>query len=298
MEKIGRGANIGTAEGALMGRAAHALHAPDPVLDDFWAVELLTAEAQASVRDPEHYRTHHAAAASPMACVSVAGLSCLRCAEDEVMGLVAKGVQQYVVLGAGFDTFALRNGDAAPGLTVFEVDHPDVQQLKRARIEAARVTPASLPEFVPVDFEGMSLAQGLAGSSFDPSQPSVFSWMNTIPYLTEAAIASTLDDLASLAARGSRLILNYVAPRASTALQAASVKDMSRYAADVGETHRKFWEAAELEALLASKGFRTLAHITDEDLYELYFREREDGLRPGIPIRVLIAERSDPNSIR
>ena len=292
MAKVGRDASIGTAEGAVLGRAAHALHAREPVLDDFWAVELLTPKAQALVRDPAHYHGVHAPGASPLALVSAAGFGCLRLAEDEVEACVARGVGQYVLLGAGFDTFALRRDDLVARLRVFEVDHPDVQKLKRERVHAARVRPASLPDFVPVDFETMSVAAALRASAFEPGRPAVFSWMNTIPYLTEDAVAETLSALAELAAPGSRLIANYVPGVPPTPEQLAVLKEMSAYATAVGEDHRKFWAPDAFEALLASAGFETLDHVTEVDLTERYFRDREDGLAPGVPIRVIIAERS------
>jgi methyltransferase (TIGR00027 family) len=292
MAKVGRDSNIGTAEGALLGRAAHALHAKDPILDDFWAVELLTPEAQALVRDPEHYRSVHAPGASPMASVSAAGFACLRFAEDEVERLLGEGVRQYVVLGAGLDTFALRRKDLVDRLRVFEVDHPDVQKLKRERVAAASVAPASLPEFVPVDFEVTSVAEGLLGSRFDPEQRSVFSWMNTLPYLSEDAVAGTLEALARVAAPGSRLIANYVPQVPPTPEQAQRMQEMSAYAASVGEDHRKFWKPEALVSLLAAKGFETVEHATERDLTDRYFQAREDGLAPGLPIRVLISERS------
>jgi len=290
--KRGRDASVGTAEGALLSRAAHALHAKDPVLDDFWAVELLAPDAQALVRDPAHYRAVHAPGASPMASVSATGFACLRFAEDEVERLVGEGVRQYVVLGAGLDTFALRRRDLVDRLRVFEVDHPDVQALKRERVAAAGVRPASLPEFVPVDFEATSVAEGLAASSFDAGQRSVFSWMNTVPYLSEEAVAGTLAALARLTTSGSRLIANYVPSVAPTPEQAERMREMSAYAASVGEDHRVFWEPEALIALLASQGFETLLHLTEQDLRKRYFEGREDGLAPGLPIRVLVAERA------
>ncbi len=107
-----------------------------------------------------------------------------------------------MVLGAGFDTLALRRADLVDRLRVFGLDHPDVQQLKRERIDAAGATPASLPGFVPVDFEVSNLADGLAASAFDPRRRALFSWLNTLPYPTPDGVASTLDSLLELAAPG------------------------------------------------------------------------------------------------
>ena len=161
MAKTGDGRSLGTAEGAVMGRAAHALHADRPILDDTWAVWLLDPATQALVRDPGY-------AAKPIewdefdvAPLFALNVGSLRYAEDEVERCVRDGVDQYVILGAGFDTFALRRGDLCDRLQVYEVDHPDVQALKRERIAAANAIPDSMPTFVPVDFESTSLTEGL-----------------------------------------------------------------------------------------------------------------------------------------
>ena len=181
MAKTGDGESLGTAEGAVMGRATHTLHAEDPVLLDTWAVELLGSDSQAQARDPEQERRAREAMGIDIRLLLAVGVGSLRYAEDEVERCVAQGIDQYVILGAGFDTFALRREDMAGRLRVFEVDFPDVQALKRARIERAAATPAQLPTFVPVDFETMKVSEALLAAGFDPSRPAVFSWMNTIP---------------------------------------------------------------------------------------------------------------------
>ena len=209
MAKTGAGGGLGTAEGAVMGRAAHALHADSPVLDDRWAIWLLDPATRAQVRDPAY-------AARPMewgefdaAPLFALNVGCLRYAEDQVERCVEGGIDQYVILGAGFDTFALRRGDLCDRLRVFEVDHPDVQALKRARIAEADATPDAMPTFVPVDFESTGLSEGLAATAFDPARRCVVSWMNTIPYLSESATEATLRELAGLMAPMSRIVLNY-----------------------------------------------------------------------------------------
>jgi methyltransferase (TIGR00027 family) len=145
----------------------------------------------------------------------------LRYAEDEVERCVRDGVDQYVILGAGFDTFALRRGDLCDRLRVYEVDHPDVQALKRERIAQADATPDAMPTFVPVDFESTSLTDGLTATAFDPKRPSVFAWMNTIPYLTASATEATLREVVALTAPASRLVLNYSCDVPLTAEQLA-----------------------------------------------------------------------------
>jgi methyltransferase (TIGR00027 family) len=121
---------------------------------------------------------------------------------------VSAGVEQYVILGAGFDTFAMRQGELAGVLRIFEVDHPVVQALKRERLADAPPV-VLMPDFVSVDFEVERLSERLQMSAFDSSRRAVFSWMNTLPYLSVDAITATLRDIRSLTAPGSLLVTNY-----------------------------------------------------------------------------------------
>ena len=282
----------GTAEGALMARAAHALHAPDPVLRDDWALQLLRPEIRASLRDPDHYRDHYAPDASPFSGIFAVGLGALRHAEDTVERCVDRGIGQYVCLGAGFDTFALRRHDLADRLIVFEVDFPDVQALKRERIEAAGETPHALPRFVPVDFEDFDpadLAEALAARGFDPERPAVFSWMNVLPYLTPEATRETLTALARLSASGSHLVANYAAAVPLSEDQRAFLATLQGATDSRSEPLRSAWPPDEFLALLDESGFDVAEHLDETDLTRRYFEGRSDGLRPGLPARVVTA---------
>jgi methyltransferase (TIGR00027 family) len=290
MAKTGDGDNLGTAEGALMGRAAHALHAESPVIEDAWAIRLLDAETQATVRDPGFATRPLEEGEFDSGPVFAVNLGSLRYAEDAVERCARDGVDQYVILGAGFDTFALRRGDLTDRISVFEVDHPDVQALKRARIAQADATPDAMPTFVPVDFETTSLSDGLAATAFDPKRPTVVSWMNTLPYISEAATEATLRELVALLASGSRLALNYSCDVPFTEEQIAYIKTLMGMVKDSGEPLRSSWKPDAFKALLGEVGFAILEHLTEEDLYERYFEGRSDGLKPGLPVRVVLAE--------
>lgn len=290
MAKTGDGENLGTAEGAVMGRAAHTLHADAPVLNDSWAIHLLGAESRALVEDPDYEARSLERAGFDASKILAIGVGSLRYAEDEVERGLAAGIDQYVILGAGFDTFALRREDVVGRLRVFEIDYPDVQALKRARIEAAGVAPAQMPEFVPVDFESMSLRDGLERSSFDPTRRAVFSWMNTIPYVTESATEATLREIAELAAPGSRLVLNYQGEVVLSDEQLAFLKTLAQNVKQGGEPWVSRWKPEAFEALLRRVGLRLVEHATEDDLFRRYFEGRSDGFRPGVPGRLITAE--------
>ncbi len=290
MAKTGSAGSLGTAEGAVMGRASHSLHADSPILDDTWAVLLLDPASQALVRDPEY-------AARPMewegfdaAPLFALNVGNLRYAEDEVERCVRDGVDQYVILGAGFDTFALRRGDLCDRVQVYEVDHPDVQALKRERIALADATPDSMPTFVPVDFESTSLTEGLEATAFDPTRRCVVSWMNTLPYLSESATTATLAELAALMAPGSRIALNYACDVPLTAEQIAYFETLQSRVSRGGEPLQSRWKPQAFEALLDEIGFAIIDHATEQDLTARYFEGRPDGLAPGVPARLIVAE--------
>ena len=290
MAKTGDGESLGTAEGAVLGRASHTLHAKPPVLDDFWAIELLGEASRAQARDPQHETRVREATGVDFRLISALGLSSLRYAEDEVERCVARGVDQYVVLGAGFDTFALRRADLAGRVRVFEVDFPDVQALKRRRIAATEATPAQLPTFVPVDFERTKVSEALPDAGFDEKRPSVWSWMNTLPYLSADATEATLADVRGLMASGSRLVLNYQGEVPLTTAQRDYLRSVAATARQGGEPWISRWKPEAFEALLASSGFRVVEHSTEATLNARYFADRDDGLFVGLPARLVIAE--------
>lgn len=136
-----------------------------------------------------------------------------RYAEDELATAMRRGVGQYVILGAGLDSFAYRRPDLATLLRVFEVDHPATQQWKRARLEALSVhLPANLT-FIPLDFEQHTLADGLRAGGHRSELPTFFSWLGVTHYLTAEAVFTTLRYVASLAP-GSEIVVQYFLPEA------------------------------------------------------------------------------------
>lgn len=291
MAKTGNADQLGTAEGALMSRAIHSKFAEDPILDDFWAIELLAPENRARIEaatDPKEVEVTAGFDASP---VFALGVSSLRYAEDAAERCAREGIGQYLILGAGFDTFALRRGDLRDRLRVFEVDHPDVQALKRSRIEQSTREPVVLPTFVPVDFEVTSFAAQIAESDFDREHPALLSWLNTIPYLTEEATTSTLEEIHSVLAPQSRIVLNYGPDVSLTPDQEAFLADLLEVVSATGEPHRSRFKPEAFEGLLVNLGFRIVEHLTEADLTERYFADRRDGLRPGVPGRIVTAER-------
>ena len=293
MAKTGDGESLGTAEGAVMGRATHTLHTESPVLNDTWAIDLLGPTSQAQARDPEHEPRTRKASGFDFRLILAVGIGSLRYAEDEVERCAARGVEQYAILGAGFDTFALRRNDLAGSVRVFEIDFPDVQALKRDRVKASGKIPAQHPTFVPVDFETMSVNEAMTAAGFDRSRASVWSWMNTIPYLTNEATESSLREIREIMAPGSRLLLNYSGEVPLTAEQAEYLARLGEITGGGGEPFKSKWKPEEFETLLDSCGYRVVEHATEVDLNERYYTGRTDGLFAGMPSRLITAEAKD-----
>jgi methyltransferase (TIGR00027 family) len=186
-------------------------------------------------------------------------------------------VRQYVVLGAGLDTFAYRN--PFPGLRVFEVDHPATQEWKRSMLdEAAIAVPDSLT-FVPLDFELKTLASGLADAGFEADSAAFFGWLGVVPYLTLAAFRATLAVIAQMPA-GSAVSFDYALARETLSAAGRTAFDaLSVRVALAGEPFQLFFTRETMEAELRRAGFQRLEQLDYKRLNEIYFKNRADGLK-------------------
>jgi methyltransferase (TIGR00027 family) len=201
--------------------------------------------------------------------------------EDLVAGQAASGVGQYVILGAGLDTFAQRRPDLTSRLLVFEVDQPGPQAWKRQRLVDLGFGIPSFLRFVPVDFESGGTWWGrLAEAGFDATQPAIVASSGVSMYLTEDAIAATLRRIASLAP-GSTLVMSFLLP---IELADPEVRPGIERAAEGvranGTPFLSFFRPTEMLALASEAGFRDVRHVSAAALAERYFADRTDGLRP------------------
>ena len=200
-----------------------------------------------------------------------------RYAEDR---LAAGAFVQYVILGAGLDSFAWRRPDLLRSLRVFEVDHPASQAWKLERASDLALPPSDSQMFVPVDFEAEPLQDALRTAGFDPGQPTLFSWTGVAPYLTAQAIASTLRTVAGAAA-GSEVVFSYLAEEAVLDdVGREFIRIYAPLAASLGEPLQPGWPAIEIEQLISRSGLKVVDHPVRADLQARYFAGRTDGLRP------------------
>jgi methyltransferase (TIGR00027 family) len=203
-----------------------------------------------------------------------------RFAEDSLAAAVARGVRQYVVLGAGLDTFAYRNPFEAAGLRVFEVDHPATQAWKQRRLaEAGLASPASLT-FAPIDFEHETLAHGLAAAGFDATAPAFFAWLGVVVYLTCEAVTETLRFIASLS--GAEVVFDYGEPPSAFPEGGQRSVQLARAqrAAAMGEPWITRASPADMHAMLRGLGFDQLEDLGRGEISRWFYgAEGRDG--PG-----------------
>jgi len=276
-------------------RAYHAMHDDPKIFDDSLACHLFTEDERSFFENawsqvPRLYDPERAASLPDRAAAIACTLQTItpgpsmtlgrsRYSEDSLEKAVGQGVKQYVILGAGFDTFAFRRPELLEKLQVFEVDHPVTQAFKLQRIaEAGWKLPAHL-HFVPVDFEKESLAEALMRSSYDPQVPSFFSWLGVTYYLTRGAIFATLRAIADIAPAGSAVIFDYLDTDAFVPEKAAKrVKIMIRDARQIaGEPMITGFAPSVLATDLARLGLRLQEELSPSEIQELYFKGRKDG---------------------
>ena len=256
-------------------RAAHQVLDDEPrILDDPMAVGLAEGcsreEILAAAQD---YRT-------PMlALLRSAFVLRSRFAEDCLHSAVTGGIRQYVILGAGLDTFAYRQPDWARNLAIFEVDHPSSQEYKTERLASRGIEiPANL-RFCPCDFEHQSLDEALAAISFDRGTTTFFSWLGVTQYLTRDAIETTLRFVASLP-HSSEIAFQFVIPQD----QLSGIDgEVSSFAANRAAMRGEPWitrlDPEECKSWLVNLGFSKVFHLTPEAAQRRYFDGRRDGLR-------------------
>ena len=202
-----------------------------------------------------------------------------RYAEDQFAEALNRGCKQYVLLGAGLDTFAYRNPYGESDIRVLEVDHPATQQWKRQRLAAAGIPIPMNLTFVPVDFEQRDLAECLGETCFQKGEPAFFSWLGVTPYLTKEAFERTLQFVASMPS-GSGVAFDYAVSRSAlTAMEQSALNILSDRLAAVGEPFRLFFEPAPLMEELRAAGFREVEDLASSEINERYFKNRVDGLR-------------------
>jgi methyltransferase (TIGR00027 family) len=187
-------------------------------------------------------------------------------------------VRQYVVLGAGLDTFVCRN--PYRDLRVFEVDFPATQAWKRARLRDVGLPVPDSAVFVPCEFAAQSVVDALGEAGFDRTRPAFFSWLGVTMYLEPATTLRTIDALAPLAAGGGGLVFDYSAPVDSVGLvHGIGFKLLASRVASLGEPFIGFFDPPALAAAVTGAGFAEVDDYSAPALTRRFLLDRSDGLR-------------------
>ena len=212
-----------------------------------------------------------------------------RLSEDLVIEQVAQGVDQYVILGAGLDTFAQRRPEIASRLTIFEVDQPGPQAWKKQRLKEVGLGIPPWLRFVPVDFETEFWWEHLLANGFDALRPAIVASTGVSLYLTREANFDTLRQIATLAP-GSTLAMTYLLPiELAEPQERAGFEAAKKGAQASGTPFLSFFIPEDILELAREAGFKNTRRVSAADLIDRYFSSRTDGLRPGKSEEFLVA---------
>jgi methyltransferase (TIGR00027 family) len=270
-------------------RSYHSIHDTPKIFDDFLADQLLTAEERQSFQDYYQILLENSnivstngqgiSLATVMQAMTAASLilSRSRYAEDTLEEAVRHGVKQYVILGAGMDTFAFRRPEMLKQLEVFEVDHPDTQIVKRKRIAELGWECSPSLHFVPVDFTIDSLKEALLQSSYDPTALSFFSWLGVTYYLSQDALFDTLRTIVAIATAGSKVVFDYydigIFDREKAhPLMKTALENLKRH----GEPLQTAFNSTTLGMELAKVGLHLHEQLGPNEIEGRYFKNRSD----------------------
>jgi methyltransferase (TIGR00027 family) len=252
-------------------RAAHQVLDHGSILNDPFAMKILHEDE----KDVFQFASAH-----PLASIGrLLTTARSRIAEDALSGALEGGTRQVVILGAGLDTFALRNPHGALQIRIYEVDHPATQAGKRERLAEAQIAPPPWLIFVPVDFEHDDLAEKLAAAGFQRSSPAFFTWLGVVPYLTEEAVGGTLDYISSIP--NSEVVFDYMEPPEASSKEVRQlITERTEQLEKMDERWLRRFDPAGMAAFLRAHGFSA---VEDIDFHEIAYRfgHAVQGLAPG-----------------
>ena len=282
-------------------RAYHSMYDTPKIFDDFLAYDLIPEEKRALIEkhlieqyvtwDQQLNDTENAASLYDRITTSESLMqatyksvgflsSRARYVEDALVKVIRQGVKQYVILGAGMDTFAFRRPEMLKELEVFEVDHPATQEFKLHRLtELEWEHPANL-HFIPIDFTKESLVTALTSSlSYDPKIKSFFSWFGVTPYLPQEDVLATLRFIADVAPSGSTLVFDYIDTAAFIPEKLSpQMRELLEYLSKIGEPMKsRGFNPSTLAEELASLGFQLHEDLNPTDIEGRYLQGRAYG---------------------
>ncbi|ENU91871.1 hypothetical protein F971_02964 [Acinetobacter vivianii] len=277
-----------TAEAAAALRANHFQNAADPVFADPFAFELTSKGWKALLSTPLTVKLMNSSVFNRtlgLLTGQVVGRS--RYAEDQLYAAIERGVEQYVLVGAGLDSFTLRQAQQFPQLKIYEVDHPDTQAEKQNKLRQLGELPVNV-EFVAIDFEKESIADALARSSLKQDQAAFFSWLGTTHYLEPETTLNTLASIAKIAAQGSEVVLDYsIDYRELEGVERFGTLFVSQFTRFLKEPLKGQFRPKALHQAVTEMGYNVIEDLSGDGLSERYFHARPDHIRHTIATHML-----------
>ena len=262
-----------TAQGTAMHRAAHQLLDHPAIFPDPLALRIIGKEAEMALRGG---KSRHILPGATGLRAFLAVRS--RFTEDCLGEAMARGSGQYVLLGAGLDTFAYRDAHDPARLRIFEVDRPATQEWKRGRLRDADIAVPGSVFYAPVDFERETIADGLARAGFDFATPSFFAWLGVVPYLTRDAVMDTLRFVAEKNCRSSEIVFDYPEPANTMGpAQRRAMRMLAARVSAVGEPFQTAFEPGEIKDALLACGFSRIEDMDTTALNARYCSARHDA---------------------
>jgi methyltransferase (TIGR00027 family) len=274
-------------------RAIHTQRDPQPVLDDPWGDRLVPASlfvsavakrSSMSVQDSGEAQSEELARiADDFLHENPAFTNVVlraRYAEDALRAAIAGGVRQYVLLGAGFDSYALRMPPEASDVTIIEIDHPATQSFKRERIAACGLVPPGNLQFVAADLAREGLDEVLARSAFRRDERAFFAWLGVTMYLTREANIQTLRAIARCSRAGSELVFSYIDQKVFDARNAPAFDELEKTVQSFGEPFICGFYPATLGAELQAVGLDLVEDLNEFQMAERFDPRGVNGLQP------------------
>jgi methyltransferase (TIGR00027 family) len=277
-----------TAEAAAALRANHFQNAKNPVFSDPFAFELTSQGWKTLLSTPLTVRIINSSVFNRslgLLTGQVVGRS--RYAEDQLNAAIERGVRQYVLVGAGLDSFTLRQAQQYAQLKIYEVDHPDTQAAKQDKLRQFGELPTNV-EFVSIDFEKESIADALVRSSFKQDHAAFFSWLGTTHYLEPETTLNTLASIAQIAAQGSEVVLDYsIDYRELAGVERLGTLFVSQFTRFLKEPLKGQFRPKTLHQAVAQMGYQVVEDLSGNGLSERYFHARADNIRHTIATHML-----------
>ena len=267
-----------TADGAAAVRAAHRLFDKPIVFNDPYAERFLGPRMKWVHTNFLPHRLIMRTFLKALKPIEGQVLCRARFAEDSLVEAISQGVDQYVIIGAGFDSFGLRRHDLMNKIVLFELDHPNTQHAKREGLADVATTERDNWHFLPIDFETQELGGVLNESQLDRDKPIFFSWLGTVPYLSREATIGTLETLTDFAASTSELVFDYLVPNELlSSKEQKAVEFLMKLANKRGEPLISFFEPGKIVELVERLGLKVIENLSPEEQNQRYFSARRDN---------------------